>query len=167
MIYIIIIAVIVFFIYLVSKDNADIQNVNKFGGLKNKYKILIEHIMSRNSFYKLNEINSNNIELTNTGMRFKLIELDKKLQITWHWDSFVSGKSHTVQWLFDEFENQDEMYKKLDNDMKIQNLIDEGMTKLQAQDFLQITLASDKVEQEKLTDEFSKKHSDLWSKITN
>ena len=47
-------------------------------------------------------------------MRFKLIELDKKLQITWHWDSFVSGKSHTVQWLFDEFENQDEMYKKLE-----------------------------------------------------
>ena len=64
MIYIIIIAVIVFFIYLVSKDNADIQNVNKFGGLKNKYKILIEHIMSRNSFYKLNEINSNNIVLS-------------------------------------------------------------------------------------------------------
>ena len=116
MIYIIIIAVIVFFIYLVSKDNADIQNVNKFGGLKNKYKILIEHIMSRNSFYKLNEINSNNIVLTNTGMRFKLIELDKKLQITWHWDSFVSGKSHTVQWLFDESENQNEnTYLTLEN----------------------------------------------------
>ena len=167
MIYIIIIAVIVFFIYLASKDNADIQNVNKSGGLKNKYKILIEHIMSRNSFYKLNEINSNNIVLTNTGMRFKLIELDKKLQITWHWDSFVSGKSHTVQWLFDEFENQDEMYKKLDNDMKIENLIDEGMTKLQAQDFLQITLASDEAEQEKLANEFSKKHPELWSKITS
>ena len=93
MIYIIIIiAIIAFIIYLSSKGNADIKNVEKNGGLKNKYKTLIDLIMARNSFYKLNEINSNNIALTNTGMTFKLIEMDKKstncvgLEFIWFWE---------------------------------------------------------------------------------
>src|SRR6218665_26576 len=134
MVYIIIIAVIAVIaviIYLAVKANADIQNVNK-------YRVFIDRIMARNPFYELNEINSNNIELTNTGMKFKLIEMDKKLQITWHWFRFSSGKSYKLKWNFDENENQDKMYEILDKGMAIQNLIDDGMTKQQAEDWLKI-----------------------------
>lgn len=166
MIYIIIIAVIAYVIYLSAKGNADIQNVNKHGGLRKKYKVFIDQIMARNSFYRLNEINSNNIELTNTGMRFKLIELDKKLQVTWNWNSFTSGKTHKLQWHFDENENQDKMYEILDWDMAIQSLIDEGMTKPQAEDCLKISRSNNEAEKEKLAMEFSNKYPELWSKIT-
>jgi hypothetical protein len=166
MIYIIIIAVIAFFFYLSAKGNADIKNVEKYGGLKYKYKTLIDLIMSRNSFYQLREINTNNIELTNTGMTFKLIEMDKKLQITWTWNSFGSGQNHKLLWKFDENEDQTKMYQKLDKDMAVQNLVDDGMNKQQAEDFYVISKTSDENEQNRLTEIFSKKYPELWSKIT-
>lgn len=166
MIYIIIIAVIAFIIYLSIKGTADLKNVNKFGGLKNKYKILIDQIMSRNSFYQLNEINANNVELTNTGMKFKLIEMDKKIQITWFWNSFSSGQTHKLIWKFDENENQNKMYEILDREIAIQNFIDDGMTKSQAEDWFKIGRSENEEEQEKLVSNFSKKYPELWSKIT-
>lgn len=166
MIWIIIIAIIAFVIYLSAKGNADLKNVEKYGGLKNKYKTLIDLIMSRNSFYQLNEINSNNIELTNTGMKFKLIEMDKKLQITWVWNSFGSGQNHKLLWKFDENEDQKKMYEKLNKDMAVQNLIDDGMTKQQAEDFYIINNTTNKVEQNRLVENFSKKYPALWSKMT-
>lgn len=164
MIYIIILAVIAFIIYLSVKGNADLKNVNKYGGLKIKYKQLIDLIMSRNKYYQMNEINSNNIELTNTGMRFKLIEMDKKLQITWVWSSF-SGKTHNLLWSFDENEDQVIMYERIDKDMAIQSLIDEDMTKQQAEDFHNITISLNENEKRLMCEDFSRKYPELWSKI--
>ena len=163
---IIIIAIIAFIIYLGAKGNADIKNVEKFGGLRNKYGVFIDKIMARNSFYQLHEINSNNIELTNTGMKFRLIEIDKKLQVTWAWNSFGTGKTYNIQWNFDENENQNKMYETLNKDMAIQTFIDDGMTKPQAEDWLKMSKSTNENEQEKLALEFSKKHPELWAKIT-
>lgn len=166
MIWIVVIAIIAFFIYLSVKGNADIKNVNKYGGLRNKYKILIDRIMARNAYYRMNEINSNNIVLTNTGMSFKLIEMDKKLQITWIWNSFGSGRTHKLLWKFDENEDQEKMYEKINSDISIQNLIDDGMTKQQAEDFYKINIEKNEEIQKHLVENFSKKYPDLWSKIT-
>ena len=166
MIYGIVIAFVAYIVYNAIKGNADIKNVNKYGGLINKYNILIKHIMSRNSFYQLKEINSNNIELLNTGMKFKLIELDKKIQISWLWNSFVTGKTYKLKWSFDEFQNQDEMYAILNKDIAIQNLIDDGMSKQQAEEWLKITESNNEIEQEKLIKIFSNKYPKLWSEIT-
>lgn len=166
MIYIIIIVIIAVVIYLSAKGNTDLKNVDKYGGLKNKYKTLIDLIMSRNSRYQLNEINSNNLELTNTGMIFKLKEMDKKLQITWVWNSFGSGQNHKLQWKFDENEDQVKMYERLHIDMAIQNLIDDGMTKQQAEDFFEINHTTNEDEQKRLLENFSKKYPALWSKMT-
>lgn len=162
----VIIAVIAFVIYQSIKGNSDIQNVEKHGGLRKKYSVLIDRIMARNSFYQLQELNSNNIEMTTTGMKFKLIELDKKLQVTWSWNSFSSGKNHRLQWYFAEDENQDKMYEKLNKDIAIQNLIDDGMTKPQAEDLLKISHSNNEAEKEKLVMEFLTKYPELWSKIT-
>ena len=134
----IIILAIVLLIRLAIKGNADIQNVQKHGGLINKYSILINLIMSRNSYYQLKEININNIEITNTGMMFKLIEIDKQLQVTWHWSSFTTGKNHKLQWHFKEFANQEDMYLKIKKGMTVQNLIDDGINKQEAEQWYKV-----------------------------
>lgn len=167
MIWIILIAIVAVFIYLARKGNADIENVNKYGGLTSKYHTFINHIMSRNAYYQLNEINSNNVELTNTGMKYKLIEIDKKLQVTWVWNSFSTGKVHKLQWKFNESENQDLMYQKMATDISIQNLVDEGMTTAQATDWLKMSRGATEEEQRRLADEFAKKYPALWDKLSN
>ncbi|QIG89907.1 hypothetical protein G6R40_09645 [Chryseobacterium sp. POL2] len=131
------------------------------------YKDLIAHIMKRNPLYKLRELNLNEVEITNTGMSFSLRKINDVLKITWYWDSFSSGKNHVVEWQFHESENQDLMYQKISNDMTIQNLIDEGMTKIQAIEWVKIINTTDEEESEKLVEIFSKKHPSLWAKITS
>lgn len=137
MVYVIIIISVGIFLLvrLAKKGNADIANVQKYGGLKKKYSVLINHIMSRNSFYQLQELNINNVAITNTGMVFKLIEIDKKLLITWHWNSFSTGQSYKLKWNFDEFTDQDEMYAMVRKGMTIQTCIDNGMTRSQAEEY--------------------------------
>ena len=92
MIYLIIGVIIAYFVYQGMKGNADMENVNKYGGLKIKYSTLIDRIMSRNSYYQMIEVNSNDIRLTCTGMVFRLTEIDKKIQIVWNWESFSTSK---------------------------------------------------------------------------
>jgi hypothetical protein len=99
-------------------------------------------------------------------MIFKLKEMDKKLQITWVWNSFGSGQNHKLQWKFDENEDQVKMYERLHIDMAIQNLIDDGMTKQQAEDFFEINHTTNEDEQKRLLENFSKKYPALWSKMT-
>lgn len=167
MIGIIIAIIVIYIIYLGVKGNKDIQNVNKYGGLRNKYSVFINHIMSRNSYYQLRELNTNNIEIANTGMMFKLIEIDKKLQVTWVWQSFSTGKTHKLQWLFNEFENQDSMYEKVDKGMTIQNYIDDGMNQVEAEDWFKISRSTNKIEQDTLVESFSKKYPALWDRMIN
>lgn len=156
---IIVLVIVIFFVRLSTQTISEIEHVGKHGGLKNKYKTLIDRIMSRNSMYQLKEIYSNDIELICTGMKFHLTEVNKKLKITWVWDSFISGQMHKLQWHFDEFQNQDEMYEILDKDIAIINLMDEGMTKQQAIDMLNISRVENKAEQERLITDFSNKIS--------
>ena len=141
MIGIVIAIVVIYIIYLGVKGNKDIQNVNKYGGLKNKYSIFINHIMSRNSY--------------------------RKLQVTWVWQSFSTGKTHKLQWLFNEFENQDSMYEKVDKGMTIQNYIDDGMNQVEAEDWFKISRSTNKIEQDTLVESFSKKYPALWDRMIN
>ena len=50
--------------------------------------------------------------------------------------------------------------------MALQNLIDDGMTKQQAEDFYIINNTANEDEQNRLVENFSKKYPDLWSKMT-
>ncbi len=163
---VIVLAIVIFFVRHSDQTINEINHIGKHGGLKNKYKVVIDKIMSRNSLYQLKEHYSNDIELLCTGTVFHLTEVKKVLKITWAWNSFVSGKSHGLKWCFDEFQNQDEMYEIIDKDIKIVSLIDEGFTKQQAIDFLNISLSKNEIEQNKLISDFSNKYPELWSKIS-
>ncbi|MCT7905079.1 Uncharacterised protein [Candidatus Ornithobacterium hominis] len=127
---------VTYFLYIGYKGNKDIKNVEKYGGLKIKYNTLIELIMARSSTTRLQQINSNNIRITSTGMMFKLIEIDKKIQITWDWHSFTTGKIHRLVWKFDENQDQNVMYETIKRDISIQNLLDDGLTKREAENYL-------------------------------
>ena len=110
----------------------DFGSVDKYGGLKNKYAVFIGKILERNSFYSLHERNLNYVEITNTGMLFILREINKKLRVTWHWKSFTTGRTYKIKWSFGENEDPEKMYQQVSKDMRIQNMIDNGMTKEEA-----------------------------------
>lgn len=152
-------------IYLGAKGNADTKNVEKYGGLRNKYNVLIGNIMSRNPYYQIFEKNSNNIVLSCTGMTFRLIELDKKLQVVWRWERFGSGKVYNFKWSFPESMDQNKMYQEIDIHLAIQNLVDGGLTETQAKDFYPITQASSEEEGERLVNKFKNKYPNVLENL--
>jgi hypothetical protein len=135
MIWTIILVVVIFLIYNGYKGNNDIKNVEKFGGLENKYNILIKNIMS-NEKLKLRKINSNNLEIGysfigNGYVYFKLIEMDKYLQVKYESKNMVDGIQRLV-WKFNEEENQNEMFERISKDLAIHNLMLGGISKQEA-----------------------------------
>lgn len=136
---IVVVCSIIYFNYITVRD---FGSVDKYGGLKNKYAVFISKILERNPFYSLHEKNLNYVEITNTGMLFILREINKKLRVTWHWKSFTTGKSYKIKWSFGENEDPEKMYQQVDKDMKIQNMIDSGMTKQEAVNYYKNTYKS-------------------------
>lgn len=133
-----------------------------YGGLKNKYKKLIDLIMARNPMYQLEEINTNNVVLSNTGMIFRLIEKDKKLHIYWVWHSLGSDQTYRLFWKFDENENQQKMYDIIAFDMEVQVLINDGLNRQQAIDLATISRTKNEEEKKRLVDTFSIKYPYLF-----
>lgn len=117
-------------------------SVDKYGGLKNKYAVFISKILKRNSFYSLHERNLNYVEITNIGILFTLKEINKELIVTWYWESFTTGKTYEIKWSFGENEDPEKMYRQVDKDIKIQNMIDSGMTRLEAVNYYKNTYES-------------------------
>ena len=130
--------------------------------LKEKYPVLINHILNRNSDYQMREIDANNVKLICTGITFTLTEVNRNLQITYVWDSFSTGKTYRHQWRFNENKDQNEMYEEIDKEIGIQSMMDSGFTREQAEDIAEIKYAKSQAEQEILLDIFSKKHPHLW-----
>lgn len=132
---IIIVAIVAFFLYNGYKGAKDIKNVEKYGGILNKYNILIEFIMT-NKKLKLNQINSNNIEIGynfigNGYVKFKLIEISGILQIKYESKDLVDGVQRLI-WKFSENEDQVKMAETISKDMFMHNLILQGTSKEEA-----------------------------------
>ncbi len=131
----IIVAIVIFIIYTGYKGNQDLKYVESFGGLKKKYNTLIQNLMSEEKM-KLNIINSNKIEIGYNFIGggyvfFRLIEMDKKLQIKYQSKDMVDGIQNIV-WNFDESKNQDEMYEIITKELVVHNLMLRGMTREEA-----------------------------------
>lgn len=135
MIWIIIVIVGLAILYNMSKGSKDIKNVEKFGGLENKYGILIKNLMS-NEKLRLRKINSNNIEIGYSFVGdgyvyFKLIEIDKKLLARYESKDMVDGVQK-LAWKFDEFEDQKKMFQQIAKDLTIHNFMKSGLSKQDA-----------------------------------
>lgn len=92
---IIITAVVIFLVYNSYKGNQDIKNVEKSGGLENKYSELISFLMS-NEKLRLSRKNSNNVEIGYSFIgdgyvRFHLTEMNNNLLIRYESKDMVDG----------------------------------------------------------------------------
>lgn len=131
----IIIAIIIIIIFNAFKGGKDIQNVEKYGGLRYKYTELIGYLMS-NEKLKLTVINSNNVEIGynfvgNGYVRFKLIELSKTLQVAYQSKDNINGIQNLV-WKFGELEDQKKMFDTISKDLYINNLMLGGLSREEA-----------------------------------
>lgn len=135
--------------------------------VKDKYSTLIGHIMNRNAYYQMKEVEDSKVILTCTGVTFSLIQVSDRLQVNWIWNSFSTGKTYKHQWYFKGNRNQDEMYKEIDKEIRIQSTMDNGFTRIQAEEYLKIMTCSNPIEREKLLETFAKKYPDFMDNIMN
>jgi len=131
----IIIAIIIIFFYNAFKGGKDIQNVEKYGGLRYKYTELIGYLMSNEKLI-LTVINSNNVEIGynfigNGYVRFKLIEFSKTLQVAYQSKDNVNGIQNLL-WKFGELEDQKKMFDTISKDLIIHNLTLSGLSREEA-----------------------------------
>jgi hypothetical protein len=94
--------------------------VAKQGGMKNKYKKLIEVIMSINPDFKIINLTSDSITIGyNTAVgaeQFTLKQQIREINIIWELYTVIYGK-HILDWNFHEFENTEIIFERLINDL--------------------------------------------------
>lgn len=147
MVYVIIIAIVIFILYNSFKGNQDIKNVEKHGGLQNKYNELIQCIMS-NEKLRLRTINPNNIEIGYSFagggyLFFKLIEMSGNLIVRYESKDFVDGVKK-LAWKFNENDNQTQMFEKISKDLAIHNFMLSGLSRKEATEAVQEILEEQK-----------------------
>jgi len=119
---IIIIIILIAFKFLMDRDSQK-DYIIKQGGMKNKYQLLIDKIIQ--SAPDLGIIEETNHDITLASEKnyagqttFTLTQAFRKLIVEWR----VSTNSETIgnhklKWEFDEFKDQDEIFKKINDDI--------------------------------------------------
>jgi len=119
--WIIIIAVLIFVIFKFLYDrNKQASKITKEGGMKNKYRELIEFLM-RDSRTKIFQETSDSITLGISSLGgttlFILIQTFGHVTVQWKVDNPLLGK-HKLEWRFDEYDDQEIMTEKIANDIQ-------------------------------------------------
>lgn len=116
------IIIIVLFIigkFLYDKSQVDIK-VGKEGGMRQKYKTLISHLLSADSNAKIIKESKDTIVIGNASAggitNFGLIQTFNELTVQWRMESPIFG-SHKLDWVFPEYGDQDKMIEKILNDL--------------------------------------------------
>ena len=120
MMYIIAFFISVLLIWHFSSKHELKTQVAKQGGMKNKYKELIDVIMSINPDYKITNVTSDSITIgytTAVGVeQFTLKQQIREINIIWELYTVIYGK-HILDWNFHEFENTEIIFERLINDL--------------------------------------------------
>lgn len=116
----VIIIVVVFIIGKFLYDrNKQASKITMEGGMRNKYRDLIEFLMSGDSRSKIFQETSDSITLgiSNAGgtTLFILTQTFGKVTVQWKVDSPVFGK-HKMEWDFQEYGDQEQMAERIAND---------------------------------------------------
>ena len=118
----IILAIVIFIIakFLIDK-NKQASKVTMQGGMKNKYREIIGHILSIDSRSRIVQETSDSVRiaLSSAGGTtiFDLTQTFGNLTIQWKINSPVFGK-HKMEWDFPEFLDQDKMIERIENDLE-------------------------------------------------
>ncbi len=118
---VLIIIVLIFVIRHVMRVNESADAVVKQGGMRKKYQTLVDHILSGDPRATIIQETSTflNIGSASAGgtTNFLINQSFKNVTIEWRVNSPVFGK-HKLEWMFDEFLDQDIMIKKIVNDVQ-------------------------------------------------
>lgn len=110
--------------YVISKfalaNNKQASKVTMEGGMRNKYRDLIEYLMSGDSRSRIFNESSTSITvgLANMGgtTLFILTQTFGNVTVQWKIDSPVFGK-HKMEWDFPEYADQVKMVERITNDL--------------------------------------------------
>jgi len=119
---IIIIIVVIIIGKFLYDNNQQSAKVAKEGGMRHKYRNLIQDLLSPNPRCKIIRESSDSITLglvSNMGAGSTLFVLTQafgKLNVQWLFESPFYGK-HKLEWNFQEYGNQKEMLERMNNDV--------------------------------------------------
>jgi hypothetical protein len=115
-------AVIVFIIikFLYDKSQQSIE-VGKQGGMTNKYKVLINHLLGGHQNARIIKQTSDSVIVGSVSAggqtTFDLVQTFGNLTVEWRMESPLFGK-HRLEWTFPEFADQEKMMERLANDLE-------------------------------------------------
>lgn len=119
---IIILAIVVVIILakFFSDKNRQADKIAKEGGMRRKYKTLVEHFLSGDTRAQVFRETSDSITvgLSNMGgtTLFVLTQTFGQITVQWKIDSPIFGK-HKLEWDFPEYGDQHQMIERISNDL--------------------------------------------------
>lgn len=119
--WLLIIAIILFIVIKFTRDlNKQANAVAKQGGMRNKYRTLVEYAISGHPESKIVHEDGTSIRIgcsTPGGSTyFSIIQTFGSVTIRWSQNSALTGK-HNLEWQFDEFDDQELMINKIEADL--------------------------------------------------
>lgn len=121
--WVIIIGVIaIMFIKFANDSNKQANAVIKQGGMRRKYKTLINHILNQDANARIIQESNTLISIGLSGISgstvFLISQAYGKVHIQWKANSNVFG-NHQLEWYFDEFLDQAKIIEKITNDLTV------------------------------------------------
>ena len=110
------------FYNFISDNNKQANIVAKQGGMRIKYRILVDYFLSgRNDCHIIYEVGTSiKVGASSQGGNtyFNIVQTFGRVTIVWTSMNELLGK-HELEWQFNEFMNQKEMINKINNDIEI------------------------------------------------
>lgn len=108
-----------------SDSNKQNKKIEQEGGMRHKYRELIDIILSGTSDCEIHKIDSNSVTLRSSSIggttQFSLVQTFGNLHVTWELASPVFG-THEMSWEFPEYHDQQKIADRIMNDLvKYQN----------------------------------------------
>lgn len=121
--WIIIIGIILFiFIKFASDNNKQANAVAKQGGMRNKYRTLVNYALAghENSHIVSEDGTGISIGCASSGGNtyFDIVQTFGTVTIRWRSTSIMMG-NHKLEWNFNEFMDQQKMIDKIENDIEV------------------------------------------------
>jgi len=117
--FIIIIIVLIIVKFLYDKNQQRVQ-IGRQGGMTNKYRTLIDNLMSGHSNTKIFQETADSLSLGVSGAGgitiFRLVQTFGNITIRWKMNSPLFGK-HKLKWEFPEYMDQDQMFVQITIDL--------------------------------------------------
>ena len=124
---IILIIIIVIHIKFFVDLNKQANYVTKQGGMRNKYKYLVDYALASSPKASIVQEKSTFINIGASSLNglyaFMISHSFGSVIVQWKFESIMFGK-HKLEWKFDEFYDQHKMIEKIENDLrKYQNTV--------------------------------------------